>query len=59
MSRDKMAKECKWHRKFDGHFTPNCVNDHGHRVNGKADAKTFKVCPYCVRPIKVIENSDS
>lgn len=55
MSRKKMAETCKWHRKFDGHFTPNCVNDHGLRVNGKVNAGSFNVCPYCERPLKVVE----
>lgn len=53
MSRKNMKEHCKWVRAFDGHYTPNCVNDHGYRVNGMVNAKSFNVCPYCQRPILV------
>lgn len=26
------SQECVWVRKFDGHWTPGCVNDHNHRM---------------------------
>ena len=52
---EKKKKKCLWVRKFDFHFTPECVNDHGYRVNGLVKAETFKVCPYYVRPIKIFD----
>lgn len=49
-----MKDECIWYLKFDGHYTPSCISDHGYRVNGAVKAETFKVCPYCEKQLKVV-----
>ena len=49
------GEKCKYYKKFDGHYTPQCVNDHGHRLNSKAQPDNFKFCPYCGKSIRVVE----
>lgn len=38
---------CLIEQKFDGHYTPECVNDHGQRLNIMSKADRFKFCPFC------------
>jgi len=38
---------CRILVKFDGHYTPECVGDHGQRLNGSSKAYRFKFCPFC------------
>ena len=56
-------EQCGWLRAFDGHFNISCPT--GERANGDfrstEDYKAkweFKYCPYCARPIKIVEPLD-
>lgn len=50
MTNDK----CKQTRKFDGHWTPECINNHGNRINGNAKVKDFKFCPFCGKETEIV-----
>ena len=47
-------KECEYYLKFDGHYTPECVEDHNHRLNGRAKPENFSYCPFCGGDIYVM-----
>jgi len=49
-----VSKTCKMIQKFDGHYTPGCVDDHGFRLNKRAKPHAFKFCPFCGKAIEVI-----
>ena len=48
-----MSDICRMFIKFDGHYTPECVNDHGERLHGQARPWRFKNCPFCGKKIFV------
>lgn len=48
-----MSEYCNMYIKFDGHYTPQCIDYHGHRLNGAAKPHNFKFCPFCSKKIKV------
>jgi len=44
---------CRMFIKFDGHYTPECVDDHGLRLNGHAKPYNYGFCPFCGKEIFV------
>ena len=58
-----MNDYCQWVKVFDHNFNISCVGETGKRANGNFKGKDigarweFLYCPYCGKPIELIENT--